>query len=136
MISDIIAQGWENFTERGSGPLSMRFILQPTLASLLAIRAGWKDARAGRPPFLWAALTNPAARGELVRSGWKDMSKMFVMAAVLDSIYQVIVHKRIVFIAALLTATLLALAPYAVMRGPANRIAKAFMRSRAAGGTG
>jgi hypothetical protein len=136
MISDIIAQGWENFTERGSGPMSMRFILQPTLASLLAIRAGVKDARAARPPFLWAALTNPAARGELVRSGWKDMGKMFVMATVLDSIYQVIVHQRIVFIAALITATLLALAPYIALRGPANRIARLFMRSRVAGRTG
>ena len=136
MIREMIAQGWENFTERGSGPLNMRFILQPTLASLLAIRAGWKDARAGRPPFFWTALTNPSARGELVRSGWKDMSKMFVMAAVLDAIYQVIVHKRIVFIAALITATLLALAPYTALRGPANRVARLFMRSRVAGGTG
>src|SRR5262245_38440163 len=133
MIRDMIAQGWENFTERGSGPMSLRFILQPTLASLLAIRAGWKDARAGRPVFLWAVVTNPAARAELVRSGWKDMSKMFLMAAVLDAIYQVIVHKRIVVIAALLTATLLALVPYTTLRGPANRVARVFLRSRAAG---
>jgi hypothetical protein len=136
MFGDMIAQGWENFTERGSGPMSLRFILQPTLASLLAIRAGVKDARAGRPPFIWAALTDPAARGELVRSGWKDMSKMFVMAAVLDAIYQVIVHKRVVVIAALITATLLALLPYTVVRGPANRVARIFLRSRAAGRTG
>jgi hypothetical protein len=86
--------------------------------------------------FLWAALTNPGGARELVRSGWKDMSKMFVMAAVLDSIYQVIVHKRIVFLAALITATLLALAPYTALRGPANRIARLFMRSRVAGRTG
>ena len=133
MFGDMIAQGWESFTERGSGPLSMRFILQPTLASLLAIRAGWKDARAGRPAFLWAVLTNPAARAEMVRSGWKDMGKMFVIASVLDAIYQVVVHKRIVVIAALLTATLLALVPYTVVRGPASRIARLFTGTRAAG---
>jgi hypothetical protein len=133
MIGDMIAQGWENFTERGSGPMSLRFILQPTLASLLAIRAGWKDARSGRPVFLWALVTNSAARKDLVRSGWKDIGKMFVMATVLDATYQVIVHKRIVFVAALITATLLALVPYTVLRGPANRIARAFLRSRAAG---
>ena len=131
MIGDMIAQGWQNFTERGNGPMSLRFILQPTFASLLAIRAGWKDARAGRPVFFWALLTNPSARGELLRSGWKDMGKMFVMATVLDGIYQVIVDKRIVFVAALITATLLALAPYTLVRGPANRIAQRFTRSRA-----
>jgi hypothetical protein len=132
MFRDMIAQGWENFTERGSGPLSLRFILQPTLASLLAIRAGWKDARAGRPAFFWAMLTNPVARAELVRSGWKDMGKMFVIAAVLDATYQVIVHKRIVVIAALFTATLLALVPYTLVRGPANRIARRFTGTGAA----
>lgn len=132
MFREMIAQGWESFTERGSGPLSLRFILQPTLASLLAIRAGWKDARAGRPAFLWTVLTNPVARAELVRSGWKDMGKMFVIAAVLDATYQVIVHKRIVVIAALFTATLLALVPYTLVRGPANRIARRFTGTRAA----
>src|SRR5436190_18740691 len=95
MIGDMIAQGWENFTARGSGPMNLRFIMQPTLASLLAIRAGWKDARAGRPAFLWETLTNPEARADLVRSGWKDMGKAFVVAGVLDAIYQVIVLERI-----------------------------------------
>jgi hypothetical protein len=135
MFTDMIARGWENFTERPSGPMNLRFILQPAMASLLAIRAGWKDARAGRPAFLWEAFTNSAARAELLRSGWKDMGKAFVMAAVLDAIYQVIVHRRISVVGMLFTATLLALVPYAVLRGPANRIARLFM-SRGANRSG
>jgi len=136
MIGDMIAQGWENFTARGSGPMNLRFIMQPTLASLLAIRAGWMDARAGRPAFLWEALTNSKARAELFRSGWKDMGKAFVVAGVLDAIYQVIVHHRISVVAVLFTATLLALVPYSLVRGPANRIARLLTRSRGASGTG
>jgi len=132
MLTDMIARGWENFTERPSGPMNLRFILQPALASLLAIRAGWKDARASRPAFLWEAFTNSAARAELLRSGWKDMGKAFVMAAILDAVYQVIVHRRISVVGMLFTATLLALVPYAVLRGPANRVARLFIRSRAA----
>jgi hypothetical protein len=136
MFTDMIARGWENFTERPSGPMNLRFIIQPALASLLAIRAGWKDARAGRPAFLWEAFTNSAARGALLRSGWKDMSKAFVMAAVLDAVYQVIVHRRISVVGMLFTATLLALVPYTVLRGPANRIARLFIRSRGADRSG
>jgi lauroyl/myristoyl acyltransferase len=136
MFTDMIARGWENFTERPSGPMNLRFIIQPALASLLAIRAGWKDARAGRPAFLWEAFTNSAARRELLRSGWKDMGKAFVMAAILDAVYQVIVHRRISVIGMLFTATLLALVPYTVLRGPANRIARLFIRSRGADRSG
>jgi hypothetical protein len=132
MFTDMIAHGWENFTERPSGPMNLRFILQPALASLLAIRAGWKDARAGRPAFLWAVFTNSAARAELLSSGWKDMGKAFVIAAALDAVYQVIVHRRISVIGMLFTAMLLALVPYALLRGPVNRIARPFIRSRGA----
>jgi hypothetical protein len=136
MIGDMIAQGWENFTARGSGPMNLRFIMQPTLASLLAIRAGWNDAKAGRPAFLWEALTNRASRAELMRSGWKDMGKAFVVAGVLDGIYQVIVYQRISVVAVLFTATLLALVPYSLLRGPANRVARLLTRSRGANRTG
>ena len=116
--------------------MNLRFIMRPTLASLLAIRAGWKDARAGRPAFLWETLTNPEARADLVRSGWKDMGKAFVVAGVLDAIYQVMVLERISVVATLFTATLLALVPYSLLRGPANRVARRFTRSRGANGTG
>jgi hypothetical protein len=129
-ITEMLAAGWENFTARGSGPMNLRFIMQPAMASLLAIRAGWKDAKAGRPAFLWGAVTNPAARAELLRSGWKDMSKAFLLAAVLDAVYQVVVHERISVIGMLFTATLLALVPYSALRGPVNRIARGFMGPR------
>ena len=127
MISELIAGGWQNFTERSGGPMHLRFILQPTVASLLAVRAGWRDARAGRPTFLWAVLTNPSARGEMLRSGWKDVGKVFVIACVLDTIYQFIVDKRLSVTGMLFTATLLALAPYSILRGPVNRIARLFV---------
>jgi hypothetical protein len=132
MISELIAGGWQNFTARSGGPMHLRFILQPTMASLLAARAGWRDARAGRPVFLWGVFTDPLARGELLHSGWKDVGKVFVIACVLDAVYQLMVFKRASVTGMLFTGTLLAIAPYAVLRGPANRIARLFTGSRGA----
>jgi hypothetical protein len=126
MIIDMIARGWENFLTRPTGSLNLRFILQPTIASILALRAGMKDAREGRPAYLWAAFINSAHRWQLLHGGWKDMRTPFLVAAILDAIYQLIIHKFIYPLELLFTATLLALVPYFMLRGPVNRIARRF----------
>jgi hypothetical protein len=114
----------EDLVGRAAGPMSFRLILQPAVAVLLALRAGMRDARDGRRPFLWAALSDQSARRELMRQGWKDVGKVFIVALVLDAIYQVIVHSGIYPLELLLTATLLALVPYGIVRGPITRLAR------------
>ena len=132
VITDAIARGWQNFLARPEGPLNLRFILQPGIAALLAIRAGWSDARGGRPAYLWAAFTDPANRRQLLQGGWKDMRMPFLVSAALDAIYQLIIHRGVYFLELLLTATILALVPYIVLRGPATRVARRFVgRARA-----
>jgi hypothetical protein len=128
-ILDMIARGWENVLARPEGKMSLRLILQPTVATIIAVRAGLKDAREGRPAYLWGALTEPAHRKQFLRSGWKDVRMVFLMAALLDSIYQVVTHRSIYPFEVLFTATLLALVPYLVLRGPVNRVASGFKRS-------
>ena len=110
-----------------TGSLNLRFILQPTIATIIAARAGIKDAREGRPAYLWAALTNPDYRWQLLHGGWKDMRTPFLVAATLDAIYQLITHKFIYPLELLFTATLLALVPYFILRGPLNCIAQRFI---------
>jgi hypothetical protein len=127
IITDMIARGWENFLARPAGSLNLRFILQPTIAAILALRAGIKDAREGCPAYLWAAATNPKARWQLLHGGWKDMRTPFLVAATLDAVYQLIVHKFVYPLELLFTATLLALVPYFILRGPVNRIARLFI---------
>jgi hypothetical protein len=122
-IGDVIARGWENFLARPQGALNFRFFLQPAVAAIIAVRAGLKDARSGRPAYLWAALTMPGYRAELLHGGWKDIWLPFSVSIVLDVIYQVITHQFIYPLELLFTATLLALVPYLVLRGPINRIA-------------
>ena len=126
-LIDMIARGWENFLARPHGALHFRFILQPTVAAILALRAGIKDARTGRPAYLWAAFTTPAYRRQLLDGGWKEIRTPFFVSAILDSIYQLIVNRFIYPLELLFTATLLALLPYFILRGPVNRIASRFI---------
>jgi hypothetical protein len=129
-ITEAIARGWENFTARPHGSLSLRFILQPTLAAIIAIRAGFKDAKAGRPPFLWELLSNSAHRKEVLRGALKDVRLPFFIAATLDAIYQIFEHRAIYLLELLFTATLLAAVPYFIVRGLANRIARLFFHGQ------
>lgn len=111
---------------RLDGPLHFRFILQPLMAALLAIRDGRQDARAGRKPF--RALTDPAERRQVLLSSWKSVGKVFVLALILDFAYQVVVFHWFYITQALLVALLLALIPYFVLRGPVNWLTRTWVR--------
>jgi hypothetical protein len=104
--------------------MTFRLIMQPAVAILIAIRAGLRDAREGRPPFLWTVFSNPGRRHELLRQARDDLGSVFIVALVLDSIYQIIVHSGIYALELLLTATILALVPYAIVRGLVTRLAR------------
>ena len=59
----------------------------------------------------------------MVRDGWKSVGKIFVIAIIIDLIYQLAVLKKIYPLEALLVAVILAFVPYLIIRGPVNRIA-------------
>ena len=129
-MNEIFARVWENLNGRLTGPMNLRLIIQPTVATILAIRAGLQDAHDDREPFLWAVLWNPAQRRELLRQGWKDVGKVFLLATTLDVIYQLIVHRGVYILELLITAVTLAIVPYILVRGPVSRIAKMAFASR------
>ncbi len=104
--------------------MTFRLIMQPAMAVLLAIRAGLRDAREGQPPFLWTVFSHPGRRRELLLRAWSDVGNVFILALVLDSIYQVMVHSGIYPLELLLTATILAVVPYVIVRGPVTRLAR------------
>jgi hypothetical protein len=121
-ITDLFVRGWEQLVGRTSGPMKLRFILQPASAVFLAVRAGLKDAREGHPAYLWACFTDSCHRRELLQTGWRDARKVFVIAVLLDCLYQVFVLSEFHPIQALIVASALALVPYMILRGPVNRI--------------
>jgi hypothetical protein len=132
-MDDILNRVWENLVTRPTGPMSLRLVVQPIVASILAIRSGLKDAWEGRPAFLWAAITNPAHRPELLRSGWKDVGKVFVLASFLDAIYQLIVQRGVYVLELLIVATTLAIVPYCLVRGPVTRLGRRLAHRRRSG---
>ena len=103
--------------------MAFRFVMQPIMAAALGVRAGLRDARNGRPPFLWTLITDAGDRGALLRHGWRDVATVFLVATVLDGVYEVAVLEAFHPVRVLMVASLLALVPYAASRGLANRIA-------------
>jgi hypothetical protein len=130
VVLEMIGRGWDNFLARPNGSLNLRFYIQPTMAGLLALRAGIQDAREGRQGYLWAILTNPGRRLQLLHEGWRGAMTPFLMAVALDTVYQLITAKFVYPLELLFTATLLALVPYALLRGPFNRLASLFLPTR------
>ena len=102
------------------------------MAALLALHAGIQDAREGKKGYLWAILSNPERRVELLREGWRGARTPFLVAIVLDCIYQIITVRFVYPLELLFTASLLALVPYIFLRGPFNRVARLFLPAAAA----
>jgi hypothetical protein len=113
-----------DYVARLDGPLHFRFIMQPLMAILLAVRDGTRDAREGRSAYLWTLLSDPAQRRYLLADGWKGISRIFILAYALDVIYTVIEWHRLKPLESLLTAVILAVIPYVLLRGPINRLVR------------
>ena len=122
-MSDILVRIAENIIARTEGPLKFRMLVQPLMAMVFATMDGLKDAKAGAPPYFWSLLTTPAHRAEMVHSGWKSIGKVFILALVLDAVYQFIVQRFIYPGEAIIVSTLLAIAPYVLLRGLVTRVA-------------
>jgi hypothetical protein len=127
-MSDIIARVIANLVGRLTGPLTFRLVLQPTMATIAAIKAGIDDARHDKPAYLWVLASNPSRRHELLKDGWKDVTTVFAFAVVIDVIYQWIALRWVYPGEAVLVAFLLACVPYVLIRGPVNRLARIWMR--------
>jgi hypothetical protein len=123
-FADILARAWDHLLGRLGGPMSFRFVVQPTVAALIGIFAGVRDARAGRPAYFLSIFTDAAHRRERMRECWSAIWKVFLVAAILDIIYELRVFKTIYLVETAIVAIVLAVVPYVLVRGPANRLAR------------
>jgi hypothetical protein len=117
----------DNLQDRVSGPMKFRIVLQPIMATLLAIRSGLKDAKSGARPYFWSLLSTPGHRMEIIKDGWKSVGRLFLLAVALDLVYQAIVQSSIRLRAAIFVAIVLAIVPYLLLRGTITRIARRLM---------
>jgi hypothetical protein len=129
-MDDMAARFFQDLAGRLSGPLTARFLIQPAVATTLAVRDGLQDARSGRPPYFWAIFTRAEERRRLLREGWSAVAKVFVVAVALDVVYQIMVLEHVFPGEALLVASVLAFLPYLLMRGPVARIARSLVSGK------
>jgi hypothetical protein len=132
-MEELFTRAWENLLARDSGPLHFRLVLQPLVAAILAIRAGWAEAWEGRPIFFWTLVREPAKVRTTLRNLWKFVGKVFLVAVALDVVYQLIVLHWIYPVETLIVATILALVPCMVVRAIGNRIVTLLRQRRLRG---
>jgi hypothetical protein len=109
---------------RVSGPMKFRLVLQPAMAAFFAIRSGMADARAGKPPYFWGLLSDSGQRDSMLKDGWKSVGRVFILALVLDVVYQIIELHFVYVGEAIIVAFVLAILPYLILRGVVTRIAR------------
>jgi hypothetical protein len=122
-MDDIWMRIVENLADRVTGPMKFRLVLQPAMASIFAVLSGLKDAKAGKPPYFWALITDPIHRIDMIKDGWKSVGKVFVLAMVLDVVYQIVVLRFVYPGETIIVAFVLAIVPYLILRGLVTRLA-------------
>jgi hypothetical protein len=127
-LRDLLDRVWSDLVARPAGPLHFRFLVQPLVAGTLAIRDGIRDAREGRSPYLWDIATDAKRRRSRLGEGVAATGKIVVLAVLLDAVYQVMVLRAFYPGEALLVAVVLGFVPYLILRGPAGRIARRWIK--------
>ena len=67
---------------------------------------------------------SPSDREAILKDGWKSVGRVFILAVVLDVVYQLYVLHFVYVPQALIVAIILAIAPYLVLRGLVNRLSR------------
>jgi hypothetical protein len=113
-----------NLAARVTGPMKFRLVLQPAMAAFFAIRSGLADARAGKPPYFWCLVSDSAHCVDLIKDGWKSVGRVFILALILDVVYQIIELRFVYPGEAIIVAFVLAIMPYLILRGLVTRLVR------------
>jgi hypothetical protein len=131
---DIFTRVWENLVARTEGPMFLRFILQPAMSVIFAIIAGIRDAKSNTVPYLWRLKISEGERKEIAKEAWKDVGKVFIIAVILDIVYQLVVifsretQHAFYPLESVIVAFGLAIIPYLFVRGPLNRVIRNWIK--------
>jgi hypothetical protein len=117
---EVLERLWRNLLDAPSGPMSFRFILQPSMSATVAIHDSVK--RTGRSRLTVAG--NPRERMGRLRGELVATARIILLGIEMDVIYQLLVFETFYPAQALLIALLLAFIPYLLIRGPATLIAR------------
>jgi hypothetical protein len=124
---------WRNIVARPGGSMTFRFVVQPAMGGVAALRDGVVDARLGRTPYLPAILRGVGGRSGRLWEGIVSTAKILILGVVMDVVYQVAFLGEFFPAEAAIIAILLAFVPYALLRGPIGRVARHWIARPASG---
>lgn len=127
-LLEMLRSRYEHLVGRAGGPLNFRLLIMPLVVTFFAVRAAMRDARAGQPPFFRTLLLKQAERPQLIRSMLKDVGKIFIVAVVLDTIYQLTVLKAFYLGELLFVVMVSAILPYLVARSAVSPLMRRIYR--------
>src|SRR5438093_11485921 len=121
---DVLTRIWEDLISRIGGRCRWCFFANLPGCFFLAF-ATVSRTRARAAPPIFGRFSQIRRLGVIFcTKGGRRWSKFFVMAIVIDGIYQFIVCRWFYPGEAIITALILAFVPYLLIRGPVNRIAR------------
>ncbi|HEY7304137.1 MAG TPA: hypothetical protein VH601_08490 [Bryobacteraceae bacterium] len=112
----------ERFFARLTGPLNLRFVLQPLMAILLGIRDGVHDAKAGKPPFLLDLFARPQNRKRQIQKALRSLLIPMLVAIILDGVVQYLLFGWVRIMGAVTIGVLIMGLPYVIARAVTNRV--------------
>jgi len=123
-LVESFTRAWHDILARPFGPMSFRFLLQPTMAVIFAIRDGVSDAKFERSPYFWTIVHNRDARRQRLQEGLKSTARLLLLGLGMDLIYQIAQLHAFYPLEALVVVFGLAFVPYLLMRGPVARVVR------------
>lgn len=127
-----MVQLFEWLGEATKGPGGLRFIVQPAIALLIALRDGTRDARGDAKPFVFRLFFAAGERKALLDSAWKTLAVPLLVAFVIDSVLQAVITGAYRVRLSVFVGLLLVGLPYCVVRGVACRLAMLHRRRQEA----
>src|SRR5205085_3330932 len=76
---------WHDLVARPDAPMRFRFILQPLMVAIVAIRHGLNDTRTGRSPYFWTMVGNPRERAQRLNEGLNATARIILLGLVMDA---------------------------------------------------
>ena len=122
----------DELPQRLTGPVRLRFVLQPLVAILLGWRSGRADVRAGRPAYLYGLISGSVDRTASLRDGFAVVRNLVAVGIVLDAVAQLLIYRQVHPGAAVVIGPVFICLPYAISRALSYRIVR-LMQRRAGG---
>jgi hypothetical protein len=120
----------EHIRQMLSGPGTLRFIVQPTLAVLVGVWHGRRDARVQRAPFLAGLIRSRGRRVAWLLQTLQSIALPLTLALVASVVFQYVIRSHVRPSYALLYAATFVAVPYLLTRSLTNRVVRATRRPR------